>query len=175
MSFGRKLVYLLPILAFLVLFVLFLQGIGSVSESTLTKQQESLETALGRSISQCYAVEGCYPPSLEYLEQHYGLLYDKNSFSLTMNTMAATFFRKSPYSAEPALTKGVSDIMNNRNQENILLWISCSFWHCSVYSPSPRWRSLPSERMYTNTPWKIWVSITKAGLPCPISWKSPAE
>ena len=70
MSFGRKLVYLLPILAFLVLFVLFLQGIGSVSESTLTKQQESLETALGRSISQCYAVEGCYPPSLEYLEQH---------------------------------------------------------------------------------------------------------
>ena len=38
MSFGRKLVYLLPILAFLVLFVLFLQGIGSVSESTLTKQ-----------------------------------------------------------------------------------------------------------------------------------------
>ena len=34
MSFGRKLVYLLPILAFLVLFVLFLQGIGSVSEST---------------------------------------------------------------------------------------------------------------------------------------------
>lgn len=80
MSFGRKLVYLLPILAFLVLFVLFLQGIGSVSESTLTKQQESLETALGRSISQCYAVEGCYPPSLEYLEQHYGLLYDENSF-----------------------------------------------------------------------------------------------
>lgn len=43
MSFGRKLVYLLPILAFLVLFVLFLQGIGSVSESTLTKQQESLK------------------------------------------------------------------------------------------------------------------------------------
>ena len=80
MSFGRKLVYLLPILAFLVLFVLFVQGIGSVSESTLTKQQESLETALGRSISQCYAVEGCYPPSLKYLEQHYGLLYDKNSF-----------------------------------------------------------------------------------------------
>ena len=80
MSFGRKLVYLLPILAFLVLFVLFLQGIGSVSESTLTKQQESLETALGRSISQCYAVEGCYPPSLEYLEQHYGLLYYKNCF-----------------------------------------------------------------------------------------------
>ena len=74
MSLGHKLIYLLPILAFVILFVLFLR------ESTLTKQQESLETALGRSISQCYAVEGCYPPSLEYLEQHYGLLYDEDSF-----------------------------------------------------------------------------------------------
>lgn len=74
-SLWQKLIYLLPILAFIVLFVLFLQGIGSVSESTLSKQQESLETALERSISQCYAVEGSYPPSLEYLKQHYGLLY----------------------------------------------------------------------------------------------------
>ena len=80
LSFGRRLIYLLPVLAFLILFVLFLQAIGSVSESTLSKQQESLETALERSISQCYAVEGSYPPSLEYLEQHYGLLYDEDSF-----------------------------------------------------------------------------------------------
>ena len=80
MSLGRKLICLLPILAFVILFVLFLRGIGSVGESTLSKQQESLETALERSISQCYAVEGCYPPSLEYLEQHYGLLYDEDRF-----------------------------------------------------------------------------------------------
>lgn len=49
-SLWQKLIYLLH-LAFIVLFVLFLQGIGSVSESTLSKQQESLETALERSIS----------------------------------------------------------------------------------------------------------------------------
>ena len=72
---GRRLISLL-----LLLFLLFLRGIGSVNESTLSKQQESLETALERSISQCYAVEGCYPPSLEYLEQHYGLLYDEKNF-----------------------------------------------------------------------------------------------
>ena len=34
MSLGRKLIYLLPILAFVILFVLFLRGIGSVGEST---------------------------------------------------------------------------------------------------------------------------------------------
>ena len=37
MSLGRKLIYLLPILAFVILFVLFLRGIGSVGESTLSK------------------------------------------------------------------------------------------------------------------------------------------
>ena len=79
-SFGRSLLFLLPVLAFLILFVLFIQGVSSVSESTLSKQQESLETALERSISQCYAVEGSYPPTLEYLKQHYGLLYDEDSF-----------------------------------------------------------------------------------------------
>ena len=79
-SFGRRLLFLLPVLAFLILFVLFIQGVSSVGESTLSKQQESLETALERSISQCYAVEGSYPPSLEYLKQHYGLLYDEDSF-----------------------------------------------------------------------------------------------
>lgn len=76
----RRFIFLLPILAFILLFLLFLRGVGSVSESTLHKQQESLETALERSISQCYAVEGCYPPSIQYLQEHYGLLYDEDSF-----------------------------------------------------------------------------------------------
>lgn len=92
LSFGRRLIYLLPVLAFLILFVLFLQGIGSVSESTLSKQQESLETALERSISQCYAVEGSYPPSLEYLEQHYGLLYDEDSFFVDYEYYGSNLF-----------------------------------------------------------------------------------
>lgn len=76
----RTIAFLLPIAAFLLLLVLFLQGIRSVNDTTLAKQQESLETALNRSISQCYAVEGVYPPSLEYLVSHYGLTYDADTF-----------------------------------------------------------------------------------------------
>lgn len=78
--FKRSITYLYPIIAFAVLFVLFLGGIQSVSDTSLAKQQESLETALTRSISQCYAVEGVYPPSLDYLVTHYGLTYDTDSF-----------------------------------------------------------------------------------------------
>ena len=58
----------------------FLAGVRSVNETTLSKQKESLEVALERSISQCYAVEGVYPPSLQYLIDHYGVVYDTNLF-----------------------------------------------------------------------------------------------
>lgn len=77
---GRRLVFLLPAGAFIILFLLFLRGVNSVGSSTLDKQQESLETALSRSIAQCYAVEGTYPPSLDYLKEHYGLTYDEDRF-----------------------------------------------------------------------------------------------
>lgn len=76
----KKLVYLLPLIAFLLLFVLFYNGITSVSDTNIAKQRESLETALNRSIIQCYAVEGAYPPSLQYIKDHYGLIYDEELF-----------------------------------------------------------------------------------------------
>lgn len=77
---GTGFLYLLPFLAFLILFILFYNGVNSVSETTMEKQKESLETALTRSITQCYAVEGVYPPDLTYIEEHYGLTYDKDLF-----------------------------------------------------------------------------------------------
>lgn len=76
----KKCIFLLPAAAFLLLLVLFWQGITSIDETTLQKQQESLETAVTRSIIQCYATEGTYPPSLEYLTEHYGLTYNQELF-----------------------------------------------------------------------------------------------
>lgn len=79
-SIRNTISYLIPLVFFIVLLVIFLDGIRSVSDTTLAKQKDSLETALSRSITQCYAVEGAYPPSLEYLAEHYGLTYDKDEF-----------------------------------------------------------------------------------------------
>lgn len=79
-SVGRRIAFGLPVIAFVLLFILFLNGVRSVSDATAAKQQESLETALSRSIAQCYAVEGMYPPDLQYLVDHYGLIYDENEF-----------------------------------------------------------------------------------------------
>lgn len=59
---------------------LFWAGIGSVSKETQEQQKKSLENAIWRDVVHCYAMEGKYPESLEYMEQHYGLSYDKNRF-----------------------------------------------------------------------------------------------
>ena len=60
--------------------LLFILELSSISESTVNRQKESLETALNRDIIHCYAVEGFYPPSLAYIEEHYGRTYDKDLF-----------------------------------------------------------------------------------------------
>ena len=73
---------LIPILLFLVVLFLAVRGFSSIRETTLEKGRESLETALLRSVVQCYAMEGFYPPSLEYLEEHYGLTYDKERYRI---------------------------------------------------------------------------------------------
>ncbi|HKM04730.1 MAG TPA: hypothetical protein VJZ04_09150 [Lachnospiraceae bacterium] len=70
----------LSIITFVALLTLFLIGISSVTTTTKEKQLESLETAIHRSVVHCYAVEGTYPPNLTYIEEHYGLIYDKNLF-----------------------------------------------------------------------------------------------
>ncbi len=82
----------LPLIGFIFLFIFFIRGIASVSETTVDKQKESLTTALNRSITQCYAVEGTYPPSLSYIEEHYGLTYDHDKFFVDYQVYGANMY-----------------------------------------------------------------------------------
>ena len=41
---------------------------------------------------QCYALEGTYPPNLQYLEEHYGLTYDKKRFYVDYLAIGSNFF-----------------------------------------------------------------------------------
>lgn len=50
-------------------------GLGQSQEG-----QQQLETALRRGAVACYAAEGIYPPTLEYLTEHYGIQIDENRF-----------------------------------------------------------------------------------------------
>lgn len=82
----------LPILAFIILFVLFYRAINSVDTTTAQKQQEQLIKSLERSITQCYAIEGSYPPSLKYIQENYGLVYDNNSLFIDYQFIGANIY-----------------------------------------------------------------------------------
>ena len=79
-AFIKYILRLLPLIIGLIMIAIFLFGVNYVSSSSLDKQQESLENAIMRDVAQCYAVEGSYPPSLDYLKDHYGLTYNEELF-----------------------------------------------------------------------------------------------
>lgn len=60
--------------------VLVILAAGRIAGDTSTRQEESLNTALQKDITNCYALEGFYPPDLQYLKDHYGLVYDENAY-----------------------------------------------------------------------------------------------
>lgn len=74
---------------FLAVILLFLGGLSSLSDSTLRRQKESLENAITRSVTYCYAVEGAYPENLDYLKDNYGLIYDEDTFFVDYRVMGA--------------------------------------------------------------------------------------
>ena len=76
-------------LFFVALLLVFLVAVNNISDSSVDKQKESLETALQRDIVHCYAVEGTYPPSLEYIKTHYGLTYNEELFFVDYQPVAA--------------------------------------------------------------------------------------
>lgn len=73
----------------LILLLFFWLGLSSIDETTVSRQKESLETALNRDIIHCYAVEGFYPPSLAYIEEHYGLTYNQDLFFVDYQPIGA--------------------------------------------------------------------------------------
>ena len=65
---------------FLIVIIVFLFGISFISSTSSRDQKDVLTDAVSKDIIHCYAVEGYYPPSLSYIEEHYGLTYDKSRY-----------------------------------------------------------------------------------------------
>lgn len=65
---------------FVIVIAVFLFGISFIASTSSKDQKDVLTDALNKDVIHCYAVEGYYPPSLAYIEDHYGLTYDKSRY-----------------------------------------------------------------------------------------------
>ncbi len=79
----------LSIIVFVLVIVVFIIGINAVSNSSLTDDRTLLEKAVRKDIVHCYAVEGVYPPSLKYIEEHYGLTYDHQKYIVSYESIGS--------------------------------------------------------------------------------------
>ncbi|MEY8461128.1 hypothetical protein AALA69_08390 [Eggerthellaceae bacterium 24-137] len=59
-------------------------GAQTEAQSALSVRNAVLDAAM-----QCAAVEGAYPSSLKYLEEHYGLVVNYNDYAVTYEAFAS--------------------------------------------------------------------------------------
>ncbi|WP_139348702.1 hypothetical protein [Clostridium sp. Marseille-P2415] len=83
--------YLISLSAFACTIVLFVSGVLIFSKKADTKGAQTLRDAIRRASVQCYAIEGRYPPSVEYLEENYGIQIDRERYDVFYSGFASNF------------------------------------------------------------------------------------
>lgn len=85
----RPLAGILSVLLLAVVLFLFVIGLNNIQTSNEAEQARLLENSVTRSITACYALEGAYPPNIEYLTEHYGLVYDEDKYFIDYQYIGA--------------------------------------------------------------------------------------
>lgn len=62
---------------------------GASREGIAEEAAYAVRDAINQSAVQCYVVEGAYPPTLEHLEENYGLQVNREDFYVVYEVFAA--------------------------------------------------------------------------------------
>lgn len=84
----NKLKFLTVLLIILFIFY-FYYSVENVHKAGEEEKFEILSDAIKRSAVQCYAIEGFYPPNIEYLEDKYGLVVDHGKYVISYQIFAS--------------------------------------------------------------------------------------
>ena len=66
----------------------FASALENLENGVDAESLRQAEEALRKGCAACYAVEGVYPPDLEYLEEHYGIRVDEEKYTIHYNVFA---------------------------------------------------------------------------------------
>ncbi|MGN0712064.1 MAG: hypothetical protein ACI4LO_09890 [Anaerovoracaceae bacterium] len=70
------------VLLFLIIIGFFCFAVTDVGEKTEAEGAKSLREAIRRATVQCYAIEGRYPSSVDYLVENYGIQIDEEKYAV---------------------------------------------------------------------------------------------
>ena len=69
--------------------LMFTTAVSNLQEGQQSEGKQQLEDAVRRGAVACYAAEGIYPPTLEYLEEHYGIQVDRERYTVAYAVFAS--------------------------------------------------------------------------------------
>lgn len=79
-KYTSALTTILPIFLFVVVLTVVMLGLSDASESVDREGLRVAEDAIARAAVSCYAVEGRYPDTYEYLRDNYGLSVNEERY-----------------------------------------------------------------------------------------------
>ncbi|MFV0517882.1 MAG: hypothetical protein ACK5MV_10855 [Aminipila sp.] len=74
--------YIISIATFLCIIVIFIYGVNGIAEKADSGGEETLQKAIQRASVQCYAIEGRFPSSVDYLVENYGIQIDESKYAV---------------------------------------------------------------------------------------------
>ena len=78
---------LLPVVAAAAL-LCFAAALNSLNDGRAEEDMRQLEETLRRGCVACYAAEGVYPPTVDYLQEHYGVQIDQDRYTVRYSVFA---------------------------------------------------------------------------------------
>jgi len=80
---------LVPVLFTVAVMGMIVFGLRQTEESSRSEGLRILEDSIRRAVIVCYAVEGRYPSSIEYIEEHYGIHIDRTKYVVFYDIFAS--------------------------------------------------------------------------------------
>lgn len=75
-SVKNALAYIIPCVLFTGIIIWLVVSLNNTSDTARRQECAAVKSTLENGITMCYAIEGAYPPSAEYLSEYYGVTYD---------------------------------------------------------------------------------------------------
>lgn len=67
---------------------ILLVSVGNVSEKQQAENLKQIQDSIHKAVLNCYAIEGSYPATLDYVEQRYGLQIDHDRYDVFYEVFA---------------------------------------------------------------------------------------
>ena len=80
---------LFSLLLFAAVMVIFLGGVRQAGAAREGEAKRIAEESLTRAVISCYAIEGRYPESYDYLKENYGVSIDESKYAVHYEVFAS--------------------------------------------------------------------------------------